>query len=498
MLPDPSLSRPLTGSGSRLPARSGWPRAGTLWRLAVAAGALATGLAVMAAQAPSAPAAPGTVTARADAAAPPVPQVRWQSCVRAHRLGSLALNPGGPGGSGYLMPFQLALPGSPAAGLNTRYDLLGVDLRGIGYSSKLACPPAPRQPQDPALTEAQARQLYDVQATANQACVAEDPAFMAQETTANAARDLNQLRIALYQDKLSYLGESWGTALGAVYRSLFPATAGRMWLDSVTGPADTVRDDAATRAAAAQRDFARFAAWIAARNGSYGFGATAAQVSAALLALSRALDATPVTFTDIPQPIDGSLVTGLSTRPSPSWPENAEVFKELRGATSGTTAPLAVKQLFTTPPVSPPPVGTPEQDNQAAKLALTCNSRPGSFAAYWQSFQLTLARYPFGQGNFGPQCAGWPLPVRPWPLRRAAAPLEMSGHRWEVTTPYPWARQMQSLIGGDLFTVIDDVHADAPAIPDCAARIVGYFDTGTPGTAQCTGTPVPASPAPSQ
>src|SRR5581483_11809561 len=143
---------------------------------------------------------------------------------------------------------------------------------------------------------------------------------MAQETTANAARDLNQLRIALHQDKLSYLGESWGTALGAVYRSLFPATAGRMWLDSVTGPADTVRDDAATRAAAAQRDFARFAAWIAARNGSYGFGATAAQVSAALLALSRALDATPVTFTDIPQPIDGSLVTGLSTRPSPPGP----------------------------------------------------------------------------------------------------------------------------------------------------------------------------------
>ncbi|HEX6524718.1 MAG TPA: alpha/beta hydrolase [Streptosporangiaceae bacterium] len=267
-------------------------------------------------------------------------------------------------------------------------------------------------------------------------------------------------------------------------------------LDSAPGPADTPGDDAATRAVAAQRDFGRFAAWIAARNSSYGFGTTAAQVSAALLALSRALDATPVTFTDISQPIDGSLVAGLTTQPSPSWPENAEVFKELRDAASGTTAPPAVKQLFTAPPA--PPADTPEQMNRTAGLALTCNAKPGSFTAYWQAYQLTLARYPFGQGSFGPQCAGWPLPVQPWPLRHTAAPLEMSGHRWEITTPYPWSRQMQMLIGGNLLTVDDDVHADAPSVSDCAARIVGYFDTGTPETGHCTGSAVPTSPAPTQ
>jgi pimeloyl-ACP methyl ester carboxylesterase len=504
------------------------------------------GLAVMMAQAPPAPAAAGTLAASAATTA--APQVRWQSCPQysdavlaalgfsgnidafrklwartqcgtlqvpldyarphgrqitiaftrlpatgqAHRLGSLALNPGGPGGSGYLMPFQLALPGSPAAGLNIRYDLLGVDLRGIGYSSKLECSQAPSRSQDPVLTEAQARDVYNTQAAANQACVAKDPAFMAQETTANAARDLNQLRIALHQDKLSYLGVSWGTALGAVYRSLFPAAVGRMWLDSVMGPVNNIDADAATRTAAMQQDFARFAAWIAARNSSYGFGTTAAQVSAALLALSRALYAKPVTFSGISQPIDGSLVATLSSQSSPLWPENAEALKELRGATSGTTAPPAVKQLFTTQPA--PPADTPEQDNRTAALALTCNAQPASFAAYWQAHQLTLAGTPLldGRAPFGPQCAGWPLPVRPWPLRRTAAPLEMSGHRWEFTTPYLWAQQMQSVIGGNLFTVNDDVHADAPAVPDCAARIVGYFDTGTPDSGHCAGQPVPA------
>lgn len=367
MLPSLCSPRPLARSGSRLPARSGWPRAGARWRLAAVAGALATGLAIMVAQAPSAPAAPGTLAASAT--------------------------------------------------------------------------PAP------------------------------------------------------HQDKLSYLGVSWGTALGAVYRSLFPATVGRMWLDSVVGPVDTIGAYIAARIAAVQRDFGRFAAWVAARNSSYGSGTTAAQVSAALLAMTRALDAEPVTFTDISQPIDGSLVALLSSESSPLWPGIAEVLKELRGATSGTTAPPAVKQLFTTQPA---PAGVPEQDNRTAGLALTCNALPASFAAYWQAHRLTLARNPLldGRAAFGAQCAGWPLPVRPWPLRHTAAPLEMSGHIWESTTPYLWARQMQSVIGGNLFTVNDDVHADAPAAPDCAAHIVGYLDTGRPDTGQCTGSPVPTSPAP--
>jgi hypothetical protein len=271
-----------------------------------------------------------------------------------------------------------------------------------------------------------------------------------------------------------------------------------MWLDSVVGPDNTIGANIAARTAAIQRDFGRFAAWIAARNSSYGLGTTAAQVSAALLALSRALYANPVTFTDISQPIDGSLVALLSSESSPLWPASAEALKELRGAKSGTTAPPAVKQLFTRPPA--PPADTPEQDNRTAGLALTCNSQPASFSAYWQAHQLTLARNPLldGRAPFGPQCAGWPLPVWPWPLRRTTAPLEMSAHRWQSTTPYTWAEQMQSLIGGNLFTVNDDVHADAPAVPDCATSIVGYFDTGTPGTGYCTGQPVPTAPVPSQ
>jgi hypothetical protein len=85
--------------------------------------------------------------------------------------------------------------------------------------------------------------------------------------------------------------------------------------------------------------------------------------------------------------------------------------------------------------------------------------------------------------------------VQPWVLRHSGASLEMSGHLYEAVTPYPWTRQMQSVIGGDVFTIDDDSHASGVEDPECAAHMVGYFDTGQPYTGQCPGVPVLSSAA---
>src|SRR4051794_9206985 len=112
---------------------------------------------------------------------------RLKATDRAHRLGSLAVNPGGPGGSGYLVPISLILRGNAA--LNERYDLIGFDPRGIGYSTKVNCPPPDRgtPPAPGPLTEATAKQLYDDTVRMNQACWKTDPALLGQLTTANVA-----------------------------------------------------------------------------------------------------------------------------------------------------------------------------------------------------------------------------------------------------------------------------------------------------------------------
>jgi hypothetical protein len=127
--------------------------------------------------------------------------------------------------------------------------------------------------------------------------------------------------------------------------------------------------------------------WAAPRgdcHSTYGFGTTAAQVAAALLKMRLALNARPVTFTDIDQAINGGLVAGLAVAPSPLWPQSADALQELRDAT-GPTAPPAVKQVFRPHPPQPtPPPGTPEQQNLTVGQALTCNSQSGwsGFNAY--------------------------------------------------------------------------------------------------------------------
>src|SRR4051794_35087771 len=154
------------------------------------------------------------------------------------RLGSLVFNFGGPGDAG-----TETLPGFAAqipAEIKARYDLVSFDPRGIGRSRPVECvddatadrlnavDPTPN-------SDAELRAFYDgtnepVDVVAR--CVARNGAWLAQLGSRNVARDLDRLRIALHEDKLSFLGYSYGTVIGAVYAEMFPDRVGRMVLDS--------------------------------------------------------------------------------------------------------------------------------------------------------------------------------------------------------------------------------------------------------------------------
>jgi pimeloyl-ACP methyl ester carboxylesterase len=412
-----------------------------------------------------------------------------------HRLGSLAVNPGGPGGSGYLMPIRLMMQSPTNARLNQRYDLIGFDPRGVGHSTKVDCPELAHAttPSPGPLTEKAARQAYARQVAANQACARRDPAFLAQLTTPNVARDLNEIRAALRETTISYLGTSWGTALGANYRSLFPHRVARMWLDSVMGPNFRLDAYADTTAQATERDFSRQAAWIAKRNATYRLGTTPEAVRAAVLRLERAYDADPKRYARIV--IDGGAISSLAAQTSGHWALAAEALRELTDA-PGPAVPPAVKMIFGGPSSS----STSGISDRTMNRATICNEEAGrrDFASAWAAYRRRLARYPVTSRNaeFVPTCAGWPLSVRPWRLRAVGGSLQLSAHRYEVTTPYVWAKQMQAVIGGTVLTVDDDVHASAVRAPGCAAHVVAYFETGRPDAGHCVGAPEPRRTAP--
>jgi len=415
---------------------------------------------------------------------------------RAHRAGSLALNPGGPGGSGYLMPVQVAL-GGEAAGLNERYDLIGFDPRGVGYSTKTDCrppdeDPGPR-PVGP-ITREEAQRRYDAEVRFNTACGQSDPEFLGRLTTADVARDLDLIRAGLHERKLDFIGVSWGTWLGVVYRSLFPAHVGRMFLDSVAIPRFSVVAFEDGRAAAAERNAGRMAAWLAQRHDTYGFGTTPERVRAAVIALRADYDAHPRRFTDVEIPLDGEIIALSAAQDSPIWPLAAQVLKELRDAT-GPTAPPTVKEVIgdvTAPPE--PPADLPERANRTMNKAAFCNEDPSrlGFDAAWAAYQRRLADNPMTgrAGGFSAGCAGWPLPVQQVRLRAGGGSLVLSGHRYESPSPYEWTLEMQSIVGGRVYRVDDDVHGSALQEPACAADVVAYFGSGRIDRG-CAGVPMP-------
>ncbi|MEV2273069.1 alpha/beta fold hydrolase [Nonomuraea africana] len=435
--------------------------------------------------------------------------LRLKAVDRARRLGSIFLNPGGPGVSGYLMPLDLILRGEQGRRLNDRYDLIGFDPRGVGYSTKVSCPaPGQQKPtgaegkattRDPGgekagpLTREAAKRMYDGEVAANIACGRSDRDFLGRLTTANVARDVDRVRIGLGERTLNFIGVSWGTRLGVVYRSLFPGNVGRMFLDSVMGPRYRQDEYTVASAAAAERNFSRMAAWLAERHDTYGFGSTQKQVRAAILALLRAYDAEPKTFTDLPMPIDGGVVSMLASQNSPDWGRAGKALAQLRDVT-GTTAPPAIKEIFNNTGTRMPP-GAPEIQNTTMRQGVACNEDPSrlGFSAAWAAYQRNLEEHPVtGRGaRFSVQCAGWPLPVQETPLRRTGGSLVLVGHRHEVITPYEWTKQMRTAVGGTLFTVDDDLHGSVTKVPqsDCTAELLRYFTTGRIGRG-CDGVPV--------
>jgi pimeloyl-ACP methyl ester carboxylesterase len=135
----------------------------------------------------------------------------------ADRIGSLVLNPGGPGGSGVDLAWSYASEFPPV--LLSRFDLVGFDPRGVGRSTSVDCGDL-------------GRSFTVVLRT----CMERSGGLLPYVGTPNAARDLEQLRKALGDDGLTYLGFSYGTALGAVYADLFPGSLRAAVLDGSVDP----------------------------------------------------------------------------------------------------------------------------------------------------------------------------------------------------------------------------------------------------------------------
>ncbi|HEY3481697.1 MAG TPA: alpha/beta hydrolase [Streptomyces sp.] len=340
------------------------------------------------------------------------------------RRGALLMNPGGPGSPGLAMPAQLVAR-MGGSGLPDAYDVIGFDPRGTGYSTPVTCDLTAEQrgavlgpyadgPRDVVTTAAKARVVAE---KCGDAATAD---LLPHMTTANTARDLDRIREALGEKKISYYGVSYGSYLGAAYASMFPGRGDRIVLDSVLGPRGL--DVVANQRFAEGFDdrFPDFAAWAAARDDVYHFGRTPAAVTAKFAELAA--------------------VRGPEFRAN-TW----------NGLYDDASFPAIAADWAGASRAAGPFDG----DNHAAlQLQVLCNDNnwPESVGYYQRAAERERVRHPM----FGPAAANV-NPCAFWPVERTEPPVRVGGpgpanvllvqNLRDPATPLSGARETRAAFG---------------------------------------------------
>ena len=376
--------------------------------------------------------------------------------VASERIGSLVINPGGPGTSGIddLQNELNVLTG----GLLDRFDIVSFDPRGVGRSAPVECSAGPgagaggtrsttpTTAPAPATVPAPLPDPVPVTTAAQVAAVAADRAYGAacQEYsdgilpfvgTVDAARDLDRIRAALGDEKLTYVGHSYGTLLGAVYAGMYPGHVRAMVLDGAIDPALGTDQMVLDQARGFESVLDDFFTWCRSSSCAWREGPDPTAALVSLIARSRTN----------PLPAGGGRVAGpgefynalldkLYARSS--WPSLGDALAE--AAAGNATGLVGPSDSY---------ASGGSTNGGDANNAINCLDHPTSTRL--STFPRLAARAASVAPVFGPllawgllQCALWPVtPSRtPGPITAAGAPpILVTGTTGDPATPYPWA-----------------------------------------------------------
>lgn len=426
------------------------------------------------------------------------------------RLGTLFLNPGGPGGAGTeQIPAWIGLLPD---GLQQRFDVVSWDPRGIGESTGVQCFDSQAaeaaflgDSADFPVTAAEQQTYIDVWKRFGQRCAERNPDLLAHVNTADTARDLDLLRQAVGDQRLTYLGLSYGTFLGATYANLFPDKVRALVLDGNLAPnnwtnanrpvathnlSHRIGSDAS--AADTLAELLRLCGSTDMAHCAFSAGtpkATADRFDQLLARLKKgpiALDTVTVGYAQLLDKLSDGLdiVTPFHTpvdhQSSTGWPGVAIALQQLWDARNQPVPPTPANPA----PGSPELYAGPEQS-----LAVVCGDSPSPPATRYPA----LARVELAQnGPIGLSSLWGDEPCSTWPAQAAdpytgpwntptAAPILVIGNTTDPSTPIQNSIQMvEQLANARLLTVHGYGHTAFLNPSGCAsAAEVAYLIDGT-------------------
>jgi pimeloyl-ACP methyl ester carboxylesterase len=406
--------------------------------------------------------------------------VRLRSKGGGDRLGSLLLNPGGPGVSG--IGYARAAESKITSTVRKHYDVVGFDPRGVGQSAPIRCLSDAEMDRfttqdgspDDSVEESQ---LVALAKLLGNRCAAANGGLLAHVGTRDSARDLDVLRGVLGDQKLNFLGKSYGTYLGAIYAEMFPERVGRLVLDGVVDPAADAAALARSQALGFERALASFVDDCLQRSDCPLSGDRAS----ALAKVSGILDAADRTPLRASRPVPQALAL-LGMAYSMYDPALWVVLRQaLAQAIKGQGSLLLLLADFYLERNSK---GHYTSNSNDALYAVTCLDRPETSdlaVLRARAAELNKIAPRFGAyiaWGFLP-CAFWPTPPEgeAGPIRApGAGPILVVGTTRDPATPYAFAKNLAAeLSSGRLLTYEGDGHTAYREGSDCIDHAVDAY-----------------------
>mgnify|MGYP001941898397 FL=1 len=402
------------------------------------------------------------------------------------KKGSLVVNPGGPGGSG--VDYAAAADQIVSKSVRDSYDIVGFDPRGVQRSAAITCvddatldqfmgsDPSPDDKSEQNALLAGDKKLAD-------ACKKNAGPLLGHVSTEEVAKDMDVLRAALGEQKLNFLGKSYGTMLGATYADLFAKNVGRMVLDGVLPPDLTMQQINEGQATGFEKALDAYLADCVS-GGKCPLGSDAASAKKKLQTWLAGLDAKPIKASGdkrLSTLTEGWAINGIaaSLYDQAKWGELTQALRSALGG-DGTQLLNAGKSY-----AERNDDGTYQSNMMQVLNAVTCLDRPaptGGVAEYEKDAEAFSKKAPTWGRQMawaGAVCADWPVKTtgRPHEVKAAgSAPIVVLGTTRDPATPYEWSERLAGELQNSRFISYDgDGHTAYGRGSQCVDDAVDHY-----------------------
>ncbi len=416
-----------------------------------------------------------------------------QPALGGNALGTLFVNPGGPGSSGasYVASY---IDGAVGQAVQQQYDVIGWDPRGVGASSAVSClAPAEKDEFFFGLGDAQGLEVgsdewiavsRDEAAEFGQACLDETGALLGHVDTASTVQDLDMLRAIVGDETLNYLGYSYGTYIGARYADAYPERVGRLVLDGALDPTTTEAEVVREQTIGFEAALRAYVTDCLTRS-DCPFTGSVDDGMRAIGGLLDAVEADPLVGSDGRMVGSGTMLTAIITPlySQQSWPYLNDLFVTVANGDADTALLLADFYYDRNSD------GSYSSNLMEAFIAINCLDYPSSReldvaamraeAAELDALAPTIGRF---QGYGDILCSAWPflgVETREPATAEGADPILVVGTTGDPATPYRWAVSLaEQLSSGVLVTYHGEGHTAYGEHPCINAVVEDYLLSG--------------------